>query len=71
MDIRTNGRTNGPTDKPSYRDAFLMDASKKANLSIWAGAVMQKSPKKLTGTDGRTNRLEKQLSDRWTDQPTD
>ena len=34
-----NGHTIGPTDRPSYRDAFLTDASKKelrqAEIGIW------------------------------------
>ena len=30
-DGRTNRWTDGRTDKPSYRDAFLMDASEKKN----------------------------------------
>ena len=29
-DRRTNGQTDGPMDRPSYRDAFLTDASKNA-----------------------------------------
>ena len=30
----TDGPTNGRTDRPSYRDAFLTDASKKGTFSI-------------------------------------
>ena len=29
---------------------------KKANVSIWVGAVMQKTPKKLTGMDRPSDR---------------
>ena len=31
MDGQTDGRTDGRMDRPSYRDAFLTDASKKSN----------------------------------------
>ena len=48
-DGRTDGRTDGLTDRVGHRVACTR---LKANSSIWAGAVMQKTPKNAEKANG-------------------